>query len=217
MVNKKWVLITLCGWLLLTIVGSTRSVEYNQTILVWIALRQTWLLFGGWIAISKVGLLSWKSRDVVFGGVAGIGLFFLNGFVGYAVIQGLSRLYGVGVVNQWLIQERAGVDLLLSLADGNYLWAVFFLVVIGAPVSEELFFRGAVLSGLRSILPDWLGITIAALFFAWVHFYIIQFLPIFLAGIVLGVLFIRSQTIIRPIVAHIVVNGIVFLVYFFSM
>jgi membrane protease YdiL (CAAX protease family) len=88
-----------------------------------------------------------------------------------------------------------------------------FLIVIVAPLAEELFFRGFMYAGLRRSLPLWPAALISALVWGSLHLgggnvgVAIQ-LSIF--GVILAWLYERSGTLWAPIFAHTLNNTIAF-------
>lgn len=80
---------------------------------------------------------------------------------------------------------------------------VFFLIAF----SEELIFRGFVLNQLIEIMSKYWALVISALIFSLFHtfnpnFSVISFVNVFLAGILLGLLFIRLKSLYAPIIQH---------------
>ncbi len=90
---------------------------------------------------------------------------------------------------------------------------IFLLVAVGAPLAEEIFFRGLTQRSLlkkgdlRRVNP-WAAIGLTAAFFAVSHFELLQFPALFAFGIVLGVLAWRTQRLGASIVAHLTFNAI---------
>lgn len=79
--------------------------------------------------------------------------------------------------------------------------------IIGAPLTEELFFR-AVLTKRFGILP-------AALLFGLVHFgygSIVQIVGTFALGIILGWIYTKTKSVLPTIIIHAVYNGLIILV-----
>src|SRR5690606_37577810 len=114
-------------------------------------------------------------------------------------------------IQSWLTQEQAGISMLLSIEDRIGFLLAAVLITLGASISEELLFRGALLKSLLEVMrPGW-AVFIGALFFALVHFYVIQFIPVLISGIILGSMFTASNNLIRPIAAHAVVNTLALL------
>jgi membrane protease YdiL (CAAX protease family) len=101
----------------------------------------------------------------------------------------------------------------------NFLGALL-LQIVGIGFPEELFFRGYLFSRLNLWLGYEKGVLISSLFFGFGHFasrlfqfgsgYLLSALAVgfqtFLAGIVLGVLFSRTESVYPPAVCHILLN-----------
>jgi membrane protease YdiL (CAAX protease family) len=83
---------------------------------------------------------------------------------------------------------------------------VFLIVGIGAPIAEEIYFRGMAqrIFG-RKLRPEW-AILAAAAFFAGSHLQPLQFPALLVFGIILGVLAWKSGRIGPSIWAHVGFN-----------
>src|SRR5262249_17304020 len=78
-------------------------------------------------------------------------------------------------------------------------------------VSEELAFRGFILSGLlRRFRPRTAGF-LSSFLFALFHLNVFQFLPHFLTGVVLGTLVLRSGSVLPAVVFHFAYNALIYL------
>lgn len=75
-------------------------------------------------------------------------------------------------------------------------------VCVIAPIIEEVLMRGFILGGLRSSYGVVGALLISALLFAILHFNMVQTLSAFLCGIILGLLYIRTDSIPCCIIAH---------------
>jgi membrane protease YdiL (CAAX protease family) len=87
-------------------------------------------------------------------------------------------------------------------------WLLFALLVgVGAPVVEELFYRGLFLRSLtkRGMHPA-VGVLISSAVFAVIHFQVLQFAGLFAFGLIAGTLAARSGRLGPPIWAHIGFN-----------
>jgi membrane protease YdiL (CAAX protease family) len=111
-------------------------------------------------------------------------------------------------------EERAALEPFLSENGFLSMFTSVLTLVVGAPLSEELFFRGLILDKLRERQSTASALIITALIFAVVHFYLIQFAPVLAAGIVLGVIFIRTENLLVPIIAHAVSNGLALIAWY---
>ncbi len=85
----------------------------------------------------------------------------------------------------------------------------FVLVVILAPIVEELVFRGYVYAGLRRVMATRHAIIIGAALFAAVHLNAAGFLMIGIIGVMLCYLYERSRSLLPCMVAHGVHNALV--------
>jgi uncharacterized protein len=97
-----------------------------------------------------------------------------------------------------------------SLTDRAEGWGVVLLVLtvaIGAPIVEELFFRGLVLRAFSSRLGDGLAIAASAFLFALAHFQPLQFPGLLLFGAVAGYVAHRSGRLGPAIFTHVGFNA----------
>ena len=101
------------------------------------------------------------------------------------------------------------LERLLMLGDSPMpLWVVLLAVALTPAVCEELFFRGFVLSGLRS-LGRWPAIGISALLFAVAHASIYRLLPTLALGLILGYLVWTTRSIASSMIVHALNNGLI--------
>ena len=75
-------------------------------------------------------------------------------------------------------------------------------VCIIAPIVEEILMRGFILGGLRNSYGITIALLISAALFAVLHFNMVQTLSAFICGIILGILFIKTGSILSCIIAH---------------
>ena len=94
---------------------------------------------------------------------------------------------------------------------GHVNTATFILVVILAPVFEELIFRGIVLDGLLHNSKPVTAILLSALLFGLIHMNPWQFVSAFISGIFTGWIYFKTRDIYICIFAHFCNNGIAFL------
>lgn len=86
--------------------------------------------------------------------------------------------------------------------------ASFALLALSPAICEELFFRGAFLSGLRRDLPGWRCMLFEGLFFGAVHASIYRFAPTAALGAVLTFVTLRSRSLVPAVLLHAAYNGI---------
>lgn len=83
----------------------------------------------------------------------------------------------------------------------------FFLLVVVAPVTEEVLFRGLILRGFLANYSKRRAILLSAFLFAVMHTNPWQFISAFVAGVLLAWLLIETGSLIPCLFAHAVANG----------
>ena len=96
---------------------------------------------------------------------------------------------------------------LYDRATGGWVVLLVFVVVIGAPLVEELVYRGLIQSALMSRMSAGLAAVAAAGFFALIHFRPIEYPGLFAFGLVLGVCLATTQRIGMGVAAHMAFNA----------
>ncbi len=87
--------------------------------------------------------------------------------------------------------------------------AAYFLVLVVLPgLCEELAFRGFVLSGLRRAFRPWTAILLGAFLFSLYQMNVFQFATHFLLGAVLGLLVLRSGSVLPAMLFRLVYNSL---------
>ncbi len=213
----KYLIMTLAGLLMLGAVAMVLPAEPPDVYIV-LALQQLLLIFGGYLGSRSVApkYLKLTRVQVLWGVAAGIGLFAIMTLSMATVVGALSIVMGFDDVVQRLAVERQTVETLVAHARANSWIPLFLFTVVGAAVSEELFFRGFLLKLLETKLSVHGSLFVSALLFALMHRYLFQFVPIFLAGLFLGWLLLRTKNLLHPIIAHAVSNAIVLAVAILS-
>jgi sodium transport system permease protein len=127
----------------------------------------------------------------------------------------LARLASV-----WIEWQQRVLPLPSSMTSGSGLppeltelstgW-MFVALALSPGICEELFFRGAVLSGLRRDLSAWRSVFWQALLFGAVHASIYRFAPTATLGALLAALTLRSRSLLPAMVLHISYNGLLVL------
>ncbi len=92
-------------------------------------------------------------------------------------------------------------ELLQSIAEDSV--ALIIMTVILAPILEEILFRGILMRGLiNNKMDPKIAIILAALIFGLVHFNPWQFVGAFLLGLVLGLVYYKTKSLLMPILLH---------------
>ncbi|HLI54348.1 MAG TPA: CPBP family intramembrane glutamic endopeptidase [Acidimicrobiales bacterium] len=85
---------------------------------------------------------------------------------------------------------------------------VFVFLALGAPLVEELFFRGLILGSLMRLVPAPVAVVGTGLLFALAHFEAAQFLGLAAFGVVLGILAWRTGRLASSVAAHMAFNAV---------
>lgn len=96
---------------------------------------------------------------------------------------------------------------LTDRAQGFGVVLLVLLTIVGAPVVEELFFRGLLLRSLDRRMRAPLAIGVSSVLFALVHFQPLQFLALVMFGAIVGVLAHRAGRLGPAIWAHVAFNA----------
>jgi uncharacterized protein len=98
------------------------------------------------------------------------------------------------------------------LGDGSAPWKGILAVVVVAPIVEEIIFRGMILRGFLKHYSVKKSILLSALLFGIVHMNPWQFVTAFVAGIILGWWYVKTESIITTIFGHTLNNGMSFII-----
>lgn len=104
------------------------------------------------------------------------------------------------------IVEKRARDL-FDNATGPWLFVLILVVVFGAPVVEELVYRGFVQAGLKNHIHASVALVLTAIWFAAVHLQLVEFPGLFAFALVLGFCFHRTNRIGMSLIAHIAFNA----------
>jgi membrane protease YdiL (CAAX protease family) len=91
-------------------------------------------------------------------------------------------------------------------ADGAWIVLLFLVVAVGAPLVEELVYRGLLQGAFVRRLNDTVAVVLVAAWFAVVHFRAIEYPGLFAFGLVLGVCALRTRRLGMGILAHVAFN-----------
>ena len=96
---------------------------------------------------------------------------------------------------------------LVDAAQGAWFIVLFIVVVIGAPLVEELVYRGFIQGGLQNRIGSTWALIIASAWFTIVHLEPIEFPGLFAIALVLGLCYRRTQRLGLSIVTHLAFNA----------
>lgn len=211
---------TLVGAVGFSIIGVLLALSVESLF----GLTLAWSLLIGlvtpWIALAGWPLLITYLRGN--GPRIDLGLRMTWSDVGWGVVGGLAALILSGLVAAVLtvfvgdFDSAAGEVANDIAASGPYLALIIFafLVAVGAPIVEEIAFRGLAFGALakRGLHPAWV-ITMTAIIFAAFHLEPTRMPILLVSGTIFGVLRWFTKGLGAPIIAHAVNNlpGAIFL------
>jgi membrane protease YdiL (CAAX protease family) len=199
-----WFIAQVGAFITASIVLSVTGDEFDDLSIGAVALAQT----GLWAGLF--GVPWFAARFKGNGMVRDFGLQFrptdaLYAFVGvvcqYALILVYLPIFWLTDVDTDDLSRPARE--MTDRADGG--WGVVLLVLvvgIGAPIFEEIFYRGLVQRAFLRRFRPWAAVTLTALIFGLVHFQPLQFPSLALFGAVAGVLALRTGRLGPSIFAH---------------
>ena len=158
--------------------------------------------------VSDFGLrMEWL--DVPKGLAAGLGTQILAIPALYFVIFQLTDAIGWDFDHDISGEAR---DLVEKATDPVGVVLLVLITVVGAPIIEELFFRGLMMRSIENRFGKAAGLWATSLIFAGVHLQALQFPALLLIGLVLGWLAQRTGRLGPSIWAHVAFNGVATLV-----
>lgn len=146
----------------------------------------------------------WK-EDIPLG--AGIGIACI--IIGSALSNFVARILGVNT------EEASNTSILTDNASEPWIIGIILMVVIGAPVTEELLYRGLLLRILEKQFNLVSAVVLSTVIFAVVHYQsnntfdqnLVLFASIGTVGAILGVVTARKGRLGPAIIAHFVFNS----------
>lgn len=136
----------------------------------------------------------------------------MRGFNPMLILWGFVLILITGIVIEPVLNlfPESFLDLLNQMgAKGG--WSVLMLVVL-APVMEEMLFRGILLEAVRSKYSSGRAIVVSALMFGVIHFIPQQVVNAFVIGLILGFIYVRTDSLWPVIVIHALNNAMAYVV-----
>lgn len=144
-------------------------------------------------------------------------------FSRYTAMQALSLLLIFTVLNEFLSVyfERDPMDFVTPLfASTDSKWLLIWVIVLVAPLYEELVFRGLLWTAIAEQFDRRRGIILASmvtsLLFAFIHqqYQLYEMATIMVLALIFCYARVKSGSILLPMLLHVVNNGLAMLIYF---
>lgn len=152
------------------------------------------------MTLTLAGFLFYRSRR---GGMRGIGRLSTRGLNPMLLLWGVLFMFATSVVLEPLLNRLPEVPNVY----GRGLWAALTLVVM-APLFEEVIFRGVLLESLRvryGVVAAWI---LSSVLFGVVHLHPTVAVNAFFMGLILGFVYLATESLWASIFLHAVNNGI---------
>ena len=180
------------------------AVVYVLTIAMVIGLP--WLIKKYKTSREDIGLSKLPSWLDIFLAPAGFIIYLIISAILIAIASQLS------FVNLDQVQDTG----FSQLGQGYEYLVAFMMLVVIAPVAEEILFRGFLFGKLRKHVPNWVAILITSLLFAIVHGAVNVGIDVVALSVVLCLLRLVSGTIWPSILLHMLKNAIAFYLLFIN-
>jgi membrane protease YdiL (CAAX protease family) len=149
----------------------------------------------GWLAWALMGTL------LMFGALPAVVALFKA--------AGYYRAFGRGFRTAYVLAAAMRPDL------GSFLCLALAIGVL-APLAEELVFRGFLLTSLTKWMPTWAAVLCSSVAFAAVHRSLCDMPAITATACVLGVVYVRSKSLMTPVLIHGTWNTLLLVLQFAS-
>ncbi|MGE5554066.1 MAG: lysostaphin resistance A-like protein [Betaproteobacteria bacterium] len=176
----------------------------QETGLLWLTLASVkWGYGRSW---ERIGLTGKRLvQEAGLGLLFFVPLYLIQEAAMWLSLRGFQLLWPASEVARLLAEENAALAGLVGQV--RPLAPVFAsILVFLAPLAEEVFFRGFLQEVFRERLGTLRAVVFAALLFALIHRYTVQFLPVFLIGLLLSLLYEWRRSLTAGVIAHAALN-----------
>ena len=134
---------------------------------------------------------------------------------GMQVIVGLNHILSSKALESLvqMEQQQQALGMPEHIGDASVI-LMGFVALILTPVGEEMLYRGITYTALSNRFGNQKGLLLSSLLFALLHGSVLRFIPLFVMGLVLALLSVRTKSIIPGIITHSFVNLISIVVWF---
>lgn len=209
------------AWLVAFFVGQTvstivvmidgaESADTTPIPTLFVAVAATWIAYltGAWWASRESGTASmvedyrirFRPEDLL-GVPIGVGTQLVLVPLLY---EGLVRLFPDTFTEEHITENA---ERLVGRAEGVGVVLLVLMVCVGAPVVEEIVYRGMLQGALATRLDDLWAVAVTAVWFMLIHFRPVEYPGLLVFALVVGLLARGSRRLGLPIVTHIAFNA----------
>lgn len=207
--SLTYLVANVCGSVVVSLLGYAGA-EVTPTWVLAVSALVLWVPF--------IGVLFWTSKQRGSGNVVNdFSLSFRAKDLWGVPLGVVSQLLLVVVVTlpfQWLfpslfnseaVEKRAND--LFDAAHGWWIVLLVFIVVVCAPIIEEMVYRAFIQQNLRVAYGSRISVLISSFWFASVHLQLAEFPGLFAFALVLGMCFAHTKRLGLSIVTHVAFNA----------
>ena len=132
-------------------------------------------------------------------------------FVMLSLLQALELAgYNAWIADLLGVEDpsQEAVKMLKETKDPLTFGMMALVACVGAPLAEEVVFRGYVYGAVKKLSGIWFSVLFSGLFFAAVHMNVASLLPLFVLGVALAVVYEATGSLWTPIAVHFLFNGV---------
>ena len=199
----------ICGSVIISLLGYAGA----EVVPTWVLALSALTLWGPYI-----GVLLWVSKRNGSGSFVqdysirfqakdlwGIPLGIASQFLLVVLVTLPFQLMFPSLFNKEAVQKRAND--LFDAAQGAWIVLLFVVVVMCAPIVEEIVYRGFIQHNFAVAYGARISLLLASFWFASVHLQLAEFPGLFAFALVLGLCFSRTKRLGLPIVTHVSFNA----------
>jgi len=210
-----WVVAQLLITSVLAVTGESADEFPSSIRILAVALFASWMAYLAmlWVVAQRVGSGDFRADyAVAFDGrdLVAIPIGVLTQLVIVPVAYVPLRSIWSDTFTADRLEERTRD--LVDVAGDSSLLLLAVLVVVGAPLVEELVYRGLIQRSLAARISEPLALVAASLWFAVIHFRLLELPGLFVAGLVFGACLLVTGRLATAMIAHAAFNATALLV-----
>ena len=199
----------ICGSVVISVLGYASA----DVVPTWVLALSALTLWGPYI-----GVLLWVSKRHGSGNFAqdfairfqvkdlwGVPLGIASQLLLVVLVTLPFQLMFPSLFNKEAVEKRAND--LFDAAQGGWIVLLFVIVVVCAPLVEEIVYRGFIQHNLAAAYGARISLFLASFWFAAVHLQLAEFPGLFAFALVLGLCFSRTKRLGLSIVTHVSFNA----------
>ena len=115
----------------------------------------------------------------------------------------------INYFSSFLLFDFTPQQSVVSIKDENSITISKILsLCLLAPVIEEIYFRGILLSTIKLIIGPFWAVLLSSIYFSIIHLNILVSPTLFVLGITLGIIAILTKSVLPSIILHALFNGL---------